>query len=67
MEATGGDASEATRTIFNRGLKSGKDEGFFCCFFFWNETAPQVSQEQLSQRFFVRTFCSTTVRYVSWL
>lgn len=42
MGATGGDASEATRAIFNQGgLKYGNDE--FVVPFCFSETAPRVS------------------------
>lgn len=52
----GGDASE-TRAIFNQGLQSGNDEGF------WIKTAPRVSQKQLSQQSLARTFCPTPCQY----
>lgn len=61
MGAKGGDAFETTRAIFNRGLKSGNDP------FFWTETAPQVSQEQLSLWVLARTFCPTTTTSVNVL
>lgn len=42
MGATGGDASEAPRAMFNWGLKTSNDDRFR------GETIPQVSEGQLS-------------------